>query len=403
MARGDRRWLVRVYLGRDHQTRRRKYHNRTIRGGLRAAQRYLNSRLRERDQGREIEGAQITCNEYFDRWLQIAAQPKLRRKTYRDYEALLRRYIRPRLGERMLPGLTPLDIQGAYQGMRDRGLSARTIRYTHAVLHSALELALKWRLLLLNPAAGVQLPKQTRSEMRVMTPEEVRRFLRQALMTRHGVVFALAVTTGMRPSEYLALRWADINWGCGTVTVARTLEKGREGWQFAETKRARSRRVIKLQSWVVRLLRDLHDLQLVRSILSPAAAGQVFKTICGQPINSDYLARQFKRILRQAGLPAMRLYDLRHTAATLALSAGVPAKVVSEQLGHATSAFTLDVYSHVLPHMQEEAATRVESLLYPTRRRGSKSISAGQRKPIESARFGNTKSEQEPSKTLEAG
>jgi integrase len=295
------------------------------------AQRYLNNRLRERDQGRESEGAAITCNEYFDRWLEMAAQPKLRRKTYRDYEALLRRYIRPKLGDRMLRGITPLEIQGVYHGMHERGLSARTIHYTHAVVHSALEQAVKWRLLLQNPSAGVELPQQARSEMRVMTAEEVRRFLQQALTTRYGVVFALAVTTGMRPSEYLALRWADINWDCGTVTVARTLEKGSTGWRFADTKRARSRRVIKLQSWVVKLLRNLHDLQLVKGTLNPTAAGQIFKTDSGQPINSDYLARQFKKVLHKIGLPAMRLYDLRHTAATLALSAGVPAKVVSEQ------------------------------------------------------------------------
>jgi integrase len=256
----------------------------------------------------------------------------------------------------------------------------------------------KWRLLLLNPATGVQLPRQARPEMRVMTPEAVRRFLQQALMTRHGVVFALAVTTGMRPSEYLALRWADINWERGTVTVTRTLEKGREGWKFADTKRARSRRVIKLQSWVAAVLRSSTGKHAKHR-----CAGQMFKTISGQPINSDYLARQFKRILRQAGLPRMRLYDLRHTAATLALAAGVPAKVVSEQLGHATSAFTLDVYSHVLPHMQEEAASRVEALLYSTARRALRSIKTGQRKPIESARFGITKSEQKRSKTLEAG
>jgi integrase len=403
VARSDRRWLVRVYLGRDHQSRRRKYHNRTIRGGLRAAQGYLNNRLRERDLGREIEGAQITCNEYFDRWLQMAAKPKLRSKSYRDYEALLGRYIRPKLGGRMLPALTPLDIQGLYHGMHERGLSGRTIRYAHAVLHSALEQAVKWRLLLQNPSAGVELPKQARSEMRVMTPEEVRRFLQQALATRYGVVFAVAVTTGMRPSEYLALRWADINWNCGTVTVARTLEKGSGGWRFADTKRARSRRVIKLQNWVTGLLSRSHDLQLVRNTLSTAAAGQMFKTNSGQPINSDYLARQFKQILHQAGLPRMRLYDLRHTAATLALIAGVPAEVLSEQLGHASAAFTLDVYAHVLPHMQEEAATRVETLLYPTARGALRSIKTGQRKPVRPARFGNTKVEQKRRNTLKAG
>jgi integrase len=97
----------------------------------------------------------------------------------------------------------------------------------------------------------------------------------------------------------------------------------------------------------------------------PEAADLIFTTSAGRPIHSDKLAQRFKAILRHAGLPLIRLYDLRHTAATLALSAGVPPKVVAEQLGHASAAFTLDVYSHLLPHMQQEAAARVEGLLFP--------------------------------------
>lgn len=401
VARGERRWLVRVYLGRDRHTRRRRYHNHTIRGGLGAAQRYLNAKLREREQGRDLVASEITLNEYLDRWLEMAARPKLRTKSYADYESLLRRYIRPALGERMLRSLLPLDIQTVYRQMHERDLSSRTIRYTHAVLHTALEQAIKWRLLPQNPATGVELPKATLKEMRVMTPEEARRFLRTALKTRFGTLFAIALTTGMRPSECLALRRTDIDWNQGTVSISRTLEKG-SGWKFNGTKRARGRRTVKLQSWVMRLLRRTYAIANVTKAANQAAAAQLFKTKSGEPINSDYLARQFKQILSLAGLPSMRLYDLRHTAATLALSAGVPAKVVSEQLGHATSAFTLDVYSHVLPHMQTEAAKKVEMLLAVSPR-GVKTMSTGRRKPPQSFRFGNAKTEQTRSIRLKAG
>jgi hypothetical protein len=118
LARGKRRWLVRVYLGRDRQSHRRIYHNRTIRGGLREAQRYLNARLRERDLGKNLEGNAIICNEFLDRWLRLAAQPKLRHKSYQDYQALLARYVRPKLGNVRLGGLTPLDIQAIYQEVK---------------------------------------------------------------------------------------------------------------------------------------------------------------------------------------------------------------------------------------------------------------------------------------------
>ncbi len=137
IARGDRRWLIRVYLGRDHETHKRKYHNRTIHGPMREAQAYLTRKLRERDLGRDLEGAKITLNEYLDRWLEAAVKPRVREKTCQDYEGMLRRYVRPNLGERVLAALRPLDLQTTYQQMIERGLSARTVRYTHVVLRSA--------------------------------------------------------------------------------------------------------------------------------------------------------------------------------------------------------------------------------------------------------------------------
>jgi integrase len=137
-ARGDRRWLIRIYLSRNQETNKRKYHNRTIHGPMREAQAYLNRRLRERDLGRDLEGAHITVNEYLDRWLEAVVRPRVREKTCQDYEGMLRRYVRPSLGERLLTALRPLDLQTTYQQMMQRGLSARTVRCTHAVLRFAV-------------------------------------------------------------------------------------------------------------------------------------------------------------------------------------------------------------------------------------------------------------------------
>jgi integrase len=364
VSRGRRRWLVRVFLGRDHQTRKRRYHNRTIQGPARRAQEYLTKMLHERDLGRGLEGAEITLNEFLNRWLTTAAKPKLRGKSYESYESLLRRYVRSVLGGRILSAITPLDVQDAYQKMIDRGLSARTVRYTHSVLRSAMRQAIRWRLLLQDPTDGAQVPRLGRREVRVLTAEQSRSFLSAALNTHYGPVFAVALTTGMRPSEYLALKWQDIDWDRGTVSVVRTLERAAGLWRFAETKRDRSRRIIKLQAWVLEALKDPQG-SATRRIGSRGAdaADLIFTTPTGHPIHSDKLAKRFKAILGHNGLPMIRLYDLRHTAATLALSAGVPPKVVAEQLGHASAAFTLDVYSHLLPHMQEEAAIKVEQIL----------------------------------------
>ena len=159
------------------------------------------------------------------------------------------------------------------------------------------------------------------------------------------------------------------------------------GWKFAETKRPSSRRQVKLETWVAIELRRLHAVDIANPGTNPDAAPQIFKTRLGQSINSDYLAREFKRLLTEAGLPQMRLYDLRHTAATLALAAGVPAKVISEQLGHASSAFTLDAYAHVLPPMQADAAKRVAVLLGIDGREQER-IHPKPRKPPQSVRPG---------------
>lgn len=151
ISRGGRRWLIRVYLGRDHETKQRKYYDRTIHGPMREAQAYLTRKLRERDLGRDLEGAKVTVNEYLDRWVETAVKPRVREKTFQDYEGMLRRYVRPTLGERVLAAMRPLDLLTTYQQMMERGLSAQTVRYMHVVLGSAFRQALKWRLLLEDP------------------------------------------------------------------------------------------------------------------------------------------------------------------------------------------------------------------------------------------------------------
>ena len=369
IPRGERTWLVRVFMGRDSESGKRKYVNKTIHGTLRDAQAYLSRSQRDRDLGVFFEPSRMSLDSYLDKWLETAAKPKLRAKTHRDYEALLRRYVRPALGSRPASKIEPLEIQGLYADMQRRGLSARTVRFTHAVLRSALQQAVKWKLIPQNPALSVDLPKQARGEIQILNPEQARDFLKEAAQDPYHVLFAVALTTGMRPSEYLALKWPDVSFSKGTVSIARTLEliKG-GGWRFADTKRARSRRLVKLQASVLKLLADYRDAQARERDPGNgdvAAADLIFVNSSGNPLNERNLVqRNFQVILERAKLPRIRLYDLRHTAATLALGAGVPAKVVSEQLGHASVAFTLDTYSHVLPHMQEAAAAQVEALLF---------------------------------------
>ena len=219
------------------------------------------------------------------------------------------------------------------------------------------------------PTKGLKLPRIRRREMRVLSIEEAKTFLKFVLPTMYGSLFAVLITTGMRPSECIGLKWQDIDWERATVSVKRTLRKGPTGqWEYGETKRAGSRRLIRLQNWVLARLKQLKEFQTAHPVGDPEewpeAVDLIFVTEFGRPVNVNSLVyKHFKPILKRAGLPNIRLYDLRHTAATLALTVGVSPKVVSEQLGHTSAAFTLDVYSHVLPHMQDDAAAKVEAAL----------------------------------------
>ncbi len=363
IGRRPRTWLVRLYTGLDTETGKRNYLNKTIHGTLRDAQSHLNRILCERDHGRNLESSRLTLNDFLDRWLEACAGPRLRAKSFQDYQSLLRRYVRPKLGIKPLASVEAFSIQSLYRELLDRGLLARTIRYTHAVFQSALKQAVRWKLLLVNPAESVDLPRQTRRDIRVLNVEQVKAFMTAIVEHPYETLLALAMTTGMRPSEYLALTRPDFDLAHGTASVSRTLEWRKGRWQIADTKRFRSRRVIKLQSWVVDLLeRRIQSFDL-RNGGSPAQ-DLIFIAKRGGPIReSRFAQRYFKPLLKSAALPDIRLYDLRDVSATLSLAAGVSPKVISEQLGHASVAFTLDTYSHALPHLQEEAAAEVEALL----------------------------------------
>ena len=366
-SRGKNVWLVRIYLGRD-ESGKRIYLNKTIHGPRKAALAWLNQRFTERDAGVAVKPAQQFLNEYLDRWPETAAKPKVRPKTLLGYRNTLDCHIRSAHGARPLSKITPLDVQQAFQAMPHKGLAARTIEYTRMVLKQALKQAIQWRLLTFNPCEGVPVPRRERREMQALSPEQARRFLAVARGTRHGALFELAITTGLRPSEYLALKWEDRDFGRGTLSVVRSLDaEPGGGYRLEETKTRNSRRVVKLLPGVLSASvehRQAQQRQREEAGERWKEQGFVFTNEVGGPLERHNLAhRHFRKILEQAGLPQVRLYDLRHTAATLALAAGVPVKVVSEMLGHSSVALTLDVYSHVLPHMQEDAARRMAALL----------------------------------------
>lgn len=374
IRRGERTFLVRAYLGRDGTTGKRRYHNHTVHGSKKDAGRYLNRVLRERDTNTFVEPSRQTVAEYLDHWL-AAIRHRVRARTSADYDSLVTRYIKPALGGERLDRLSSMGIAQFYSSLSERGLSARTVRYTHSVLRSALQEALSLGLLARNPAVVVKLPSPQRKEMRALSTEQAIRFLDVAKENKWHGLWVLLLTTGLRPGEALGLVWSDVDLDQGKLRVQRVLVRiDGKGWSRDETKTERSRRTVTLPSTTVAVLRQHRAHQLEeRMRIGPEYAGHefVFATPEGEPL--DYRAvvrRHFKPLLKKAGLPLIRPYDLRHSCATLLLAVGEHPKIVSERLGHSSTTLTMDTYSHVLPDMQQKAAEKLEGLLFPTAHQG---------------------------------
>ncbi len=367
IKRGKNTWLVRVYMGRNADGKRR-YHNKTIHGTKKEAEKYLGQVLRDRDMGIYAEPSKQTLGEYLDQWLEKVAKPRVMPRTFSSYSGLVNSYIRPGLGDRRLDKLNPLDIQELYNDMQERGLSPRTVRYVHAVLHSALDQAMKWGLLVRNVTELVDLPRRKRKEMRCLSPDEARAFMETAKEERWGLLFLLMLTTGLRPGEALGLRWNDVDFENKRLYVRYTLVRVRnqKSWKLEEPKTSKSRRTVPLPDSIVKML-STHQKNQAEEILKNRGYknhGFVFASNTGEPVIDRNLLRDFKSILKKTGLPDIRLYDLRHTCATLLLVAGENPKVVSERLGHSSVTLTLDTYSHVLPDMQKAATQKLENMLF---------------------------------------
>jgi integrase len=367
---GKQSWLIRIHLSYDRDTGKRNYHNHTVRGTKKDAEKYLSRKLREVDTGTFVEPAPVTVDAYLDQWLDNAARHKLSQLSFEHYSDMLRLYVRPALGKKRLAAVRPLDVQALYSQMQGRGLSSRMVRYTHAVLNSALKQAVRWKLLQQNPAEHVELPKKERKEMQALTPEQAAQFLKAAASDRYATLFNLAIIAGLRPSEYLGLQWKDIDFDKGTVTIQRTLTWKRDrSWYFGEPKTSKSRRSIPLPLPLLHMLREHKRRQAEERLKAgPEWRGHdlVFCGREGQPVQSrNLIAKHFKPTLKRAGLPdSIRLYDLRHTCATLLLVADENPKIVSERLGHSSIVLTLDTYSHVLPSMQKAATDKLAGMLF---------------------------------------
>ncbi len=327
----------------------------------------LTAAMADASKGITADGGPKTVGAFLTSWLENSVRGSVRKSTYDRNESLCRVHLIPALGRKKLKTLGAADVAGFYRSRLDAGSSVASVHKMHETLHKALKQAVRWGYMTKNPAADVDVPRVHNEEVRPLTRDEARRFLKAVRGDRLEALYVVALHTGLRQGELLALRWDDVDLEENTIIVRRTITKDGGKLLIGPTKTAKGRRTVKLtrdaaEALRAHLTRQLEEIDGLGDGYQPG--GLVFATSKGTLLNPTNLRkRSFAPLLVRADLPHHTFHQLRHTAATILLLKNVNPKIVSELLGHASIAITLDTYSHVLPNMQDSAVAAMEEAL----------------------------------------
>ena len=343
----------------------------------REAQAFLTEQLASLATSTYVEPSKLAFGDYLtDYWLPTV-RGTTRPSTWDAYKRTVDLHVVPELGSIPLQKLSAHDLDRYYADKRrsgrvdgTKGLSAKTVRNIHNMIHKALHDAERKQLVTRNVAKNADPPRHERRVLdgsQTWTPAQVRTFLAAMSSHRLYAAFLLAVTTGMRRGEVLGLRWIDVDFARGRLSIRETVISVAYEMQVSEPKTRKGRRSIALDEVTMRALGAHRRAQAQERKLLGLSVGEddrVFAREDGQPIHPDLFSQTFDRAVARLDIPRIRLHDLRHTHATLGLAAGVQPKVMSERLGHATVVFTQDVYVHAIPEREEEAATTIADLIF---------------------------------------
>jgi integrase len=362
---GNVRYVAELYLGTDAAGKRLVWRKsgrkrKDVADALAKA-------IDERNKGMQLVTEKQTLAEFLTAWLDDVAKPKLRPRVHLRYEQLLRLHVIPHLGHVLVTKLTPQQLQALYSTLGE-SLAPRTVGHVHRCLHVALETAVRWGLTYRNVADLVEPPRVEATPVTALSPAQARQLIAAVADDPHEALYVLAVTTGMRQGEILALRWSDVDLDAGRLQVVRSLAMVRGvGPVFQEPKTQKGRRAIALTSLAIGALRRHRARQREQRLKAGPRWSDldlVFPTEIGTPMSArNLLARSFEPLLARSGLPKIRFHDLRHSTASLLLAMEKHPKIVQEMLGHATIGITLDTYSHLLPSLQAEAVRGLDELL----------------------------------------
>ena len=358
-------WQLQIYTGTGPDGKRRR-HFETVRGRKGDAQRRLTELLASLDKGVYTPPGKLTLADLLNQWLNGYVKSKCSQRTQDGYQMTIERHLIPVLGHIQLKQLTPQAIQ-AYYGKAREKLSARTVHKHHRLLKQSLKYAVRQGYLGRNPCDLVDSPSWKARPMRTLTPEELEGVLEVASGNRFYPVIYTAVSTGLRQAELLGLRWRDLDPDIMlSISVSRVLYKHRGVCEFKEPKTEHSRRLVSMTPKLALFLREYRAERksLYRELGRELTLDDlVFTSVEGKPVDPYVLSHAFNKLAKQTGLENVRFHDLRHTFASLMLSRGAKPKVISEALGHASVAFTMDVYSHIIEGMQSDAMALLDEVL----------------------------------------
>lgn len=364
VERSKGRFRIRYYAKPDASGQRKQI-NETVVGTQKKAESVLRERMQAIETGVFIPKHKETVAEFLDRWLSTYAATNTTPRTQQGYRGNINCYIVPDLGNIPLQSLAARHIQGLYAQMIDRGLSATSVVQVHRIIRQALSHAVKWGVLGRNVADATTPPRIQRKELDMWDTETIWRFLDATRGSKFGEFYQMALLTGMRRSELCGLQWDSVDLSNGRLSVVRTLQRlTGEGLVEGQPKTQRSRRMIALSPDAVEVLHGIRGKQMESQLKYGEVwenTGYVFTQADGSPVDPDMISKDFPKIIRSAGLPKMTLHGLRHAHASILLKEGINPKVVSERLGHSTIATTMDVYSHIMPGLQEAAALALDA------------------------------------------
>ena len=364
VERSKGRFRIRYYDRPDSNGIQKQF-SETVLGNNKKAESVLRDRMQAIETGVFIPKHKETVAEFLHRWLDTYAATNTTPRTQQGYRGNINCYILPDLGNISLQSLESRHIQGLYAQMLGRGLSPTSVVQVHRIIRQALSHAVKWGVLGRNVADAVTPPRIQRKELDMWDTETIWRFLDATRGNKFGEFYQMALLTGMRRSELCGLKWDSVDLANGRLSVVRTLQRlTGEGLVEGQPKTARSRRLIALSPDAVEVLHGIRGKQMESQLKYGEVwenTGYVFTQADGSPVDPDMISKDFPKVLRNAGLPKMTLHGLRHAHASILLKEGINPKIVSERLGHSTIATTMDVYSHIMPGLQEAAALALDA------------------------------------------